>query len=44
MVLANPEIAGLPAWVIALVAAGGISRGALYSGRTIAGDFRLGKS
>ena len=25
MVLANPEIAGLPAWVIALVAAGGIA-------------------
>ena len=25
MVLANPEIANLPAWVIALVAAGGIA-------------------
>ncbi|GIT14304.1 MAG: hypothetical protein CM1200mP36_00600 [Gammaproteobacteria bacterium] len=25
MVLANPEIASLPAWVIALVAAGGIA-------------------
>ena len=25
MVLANPEIAGLPNWVIALVAAGGIA-------------------
>ena len=25
MVLANPEIAGLPNWVIALVAAGGLA-------------------
>ena len=29
MVLANPEIANLPAWVIALVAAGGLAAASL---------------
>ena len=33
MVLANPEIAALPPWVIALVAAGGLGRSALHRRR-----------
>ena len=39
MVLANPEIAGLPNWVIALVAAGGPGSGALYRCRFAPGHF-----
>ena len=32
LVLANPEIANLPGWVIGLVAAGGLGRGAIHGG------------
>ena len=39
MVLANPEIANLPSWVIALVAAGGC--GTLHCGGAITGGFYL---
>jgi cation/acetate symporter len=42
MVLANPEIAALPDWVIALVAAGSSSRRAVDGGRVAAGDIDLG--
>jgi cation/acetate symporter len=37
MVLANPAIANLPNWVIALVAAGGLAS-LIYSSRSIAGN------
>ena len=38
IVLAHPEIAGLPNWVIALVAAGGLAGGAVYRCRLASGD------
>ena len=34
IVLANPEIANLPNWVIALIAAGGTSSGIIYGSGT----------
>ncbi len=39
MVLANPEIAKLPNWVIALVAAGGLAAALSTAAGSIAGDF-----
>ena len=44
MVLANPEIAALPAWVIALVAAGGLGRRTIHRSRSAAGDIDFGVS
>ena len=38
MVLANPDIAQLPNWVIALVAAGAVCCGTVYCGRSAAGN------
>ena len=40
MVLANPEIAGLPDWVIALIAAGGIAAALSTAAGTVTGHFR----
>ncbi len=40
MVLANPEIAGLPNWIIALVAAGGIAAALSTAAGLLAGDLR----
>ncbi len=40
MVLANPEIAQLPGWVIALGGGGRSGSGAFHSGGAAAGDFR----
>ena len=39
MVLANPEIANLPNWVIALVAAGGLAAALSTAAGSVAGDF-----
>jgi cation/acetate symporter len=44
MVLANPEIAALPGWVIALVAAGGLAAALEYGGGAAAGDIGFGQS
>ncbi|GHD53283.1 hypothetical protein GCM10008110_27000 [Marinobacter persicus] len=37
LVLANPEIANLPGWVVGLIAAGGSGCGTVYRGRSVAG-------
>ena len=42
IVLANPEIANLPNWVVGLVAAGGLAAALSNGGRTSAGYFNIG--
>ena len=42
MVLANPEIANLPNWVIALLAAGGFGCSSIYRSRITSSDFICG--